>query len=296
MMATFEQPMSDDIATHRRVITPPSGWRLINLHELWLYRDLLWHLVWRDIKIRYKQTVFGIFWAVLQPFITMIAFTVVFDNIAEMPSDGIPYPVFSAAALVPWTFFSTGIQNVSQSITSNVGMLKKVYMPRIIMPLSSLFSSLFDLLAPLVLLLLMVLGYQIFFSSEDLAIGLSWRLLAIVPLIGLAFITALGFGLWLASFNVQFRDVRYATGFIVRLWMYITPVIYPASLIKEKVSLLYYLNPMATVIDGFRWATLGVGSAPPYTDFMIAATVAIIVLLGGIVYFNRTEKWFADIA
>jgi len=281
------------------IITPPSGWQILDIQELWHYRDLLLHLVWRNFKVRYKQTILGASWAILQPLITMVVFTIFFGNIAQIPSDGIPYPIFSYTALVPWTFFSSGIGSVAQSITSNVGMLKKIYFPRIIYPVSGLLSSLADFIPAFIVLILMVIGALLLLPIPVLENGqpafyLSWSVFWVVPLLVLAFCTALGFGLWLAALNVQFRDIRYATGFLLRLWMFVTPVIYPTSLLEENLQLLLYLNPMTAVIEGFRWAVLGTGTFS-FIGMIISTTIATGVLISGLIYFNRMEKWFADV-
>lgn len=286
--------------TNKIIITPPSGWQVIDLDELWYYRDLLFHLVWRNVKVRYKQTILGVSWAVIQPLVTMVVFTIFFGNFAQIPSDGIPYPIFSFTALVPWTLFSAGLASVALSITSNVNMLKKIYFPRLLFPVSQLLSSVFDFIPAFIILIFMVVGAQIFLpipilEDGSLAFQLTWNVIWVIPLLALTFITTLGFGLWLAALNVQFRDVRYATNFIIRLWLFITPVIYPVSLIDENLRYLYYVNPMTGVIDGFRWAVLGTDTLS-FVGLGISSVVAVLVLISGLVYFNRTEKWFADVA
>lgn len=283
---------------YKTIITPPSGWQIINLQEIWRYRDLLINLTWRSITVRYKQTILGATWAILQPLTTMVIFTVIFGGFAKIPSDGIPYPIFSFSALVPWTFFASALTGISGSIVSNINMLKKVYFPRIIFPLSTALSSLVDFLPSFAILLMMIIGYKLFIPVSDsdvVDIGLSLNIIFIIPYLVLASITALGFGLWLAALNVQFRDVRYATGFIVRLWMYITPVIYPTSLVEGPIKFFYYMNPMVSVIDGFRWAILGSDTAPG-SEIFISIIIALLVLTSGLIFFNRTEKLFADVA
>lgn len=288
------------------VIERPSGWRLLPLKEFWQYRDLLLHLVWRDLKVRYKQTILGASWAILQPFVTMVVFTVFFGNFARIPSDGIPYPIFSFAALVPWTFFASGVTAVSGSIVGNTGMIKKIYFPRLIFPISTLLSSLVDFVPAFLVLLLMIVGYialtpvsvmdYLVPQVADVAVGvnLTLNIVWVVPLIMLAFVTALGIGLWLAALNVQFRDIRYATGFIIRMWMFITPIIYPVSMVDESFRTLYFLNPMAGVVEGFRWSLLGT-SAAPGGEILLSAVVSVILLMSGLLYFNRMEQWFADV-
>lgn len=290
------------------MIEPPSGWFGTSVTEVWQYRELLFFFVWRDVKIRYKQTILGVSWAIIQPFMTMVVFTIFFGGLAQIPSDGIPYPVFSFTALVPWTFFQTGVNGVANSIVANAQMLKKIYFPRLITPISQLASALVDTGLAFLVLIFIILYYQLTLPPSLMDIALettplytlsggvifSANVLLLPLFIALAFITALGIGLWLAALNVQFRDVRFATGFLIRLWMFITPVIYPTSLIDEQWQLVYALNPMTGVIDGFRWALLGSGSAPDAT-IGVSALVATLLLVSGVIYFSRMEKSFADV-
>lgn len=291
-----------------QVIEPPKGWFGTSLAEVWHFRELLFFFVWRDVKVRYKQTILGVSWAVIQPFMTMVVFTIFFGGLAQIPSDGIPYPVFSYTALVPWTFFSLGIGGVANSIVLNASMLKKIYFPRLITPIAQLTASLVDFTLAFAVLIVIIIYYQLTIPPSLMQLALEVAPLQPAPsglifsanviflpfFLLLAFITALGVGLWLAALNVQFRDVRFATGFIVRLWMFITPVIYPTSLIDSQWQWLYALNPMTGVIDGFRWALLGTGGAPDST-ILPSAIVALVLLITGVMYFSRMEKSFADV-
>ena len=225
-------------------IEPSKGWVSLKLRELWEYRELLYFLMWRDIKVRYKQTVLGAAWAILQPFMTMVVFSLFFGNLAGVPSDGMPYPIFSYAALVPWSFFSAGLNHASNSLVGSANLLKKIYFPRLVIPISSVLSGVIDFMLAFAVLLGMMLVYGIFPTANVLF--LPFFLL-------LAFVTALGVGLWFSAMNVQFRDVRYAVGFLVQFWMFATPIAYPSSLIEnDLLRMLYGLNPMAGVVEGDR--------------------------------------------
>ncbi|MCD4686671.1 MAG: ABC transporter permease [Anaerolineae bacterium] len=274
------------------VIEPIQGWHGISLRELWQYRDLLYFMVWRNIKVRYKQTILGVLWAILQPFTTMVVFSVFFGGLAKIPSNGLPYPVFSFTALVPWTYFSAGVTGIAGSIVGTGSMLKKIYFPRIIIPVSRLASAFIDFLLAFAVLLGMIVVYSI--ADADSNIHISLNILWLLPLLALGTITTLGVGLWLSALNVQFRDVAHATSFLVRLWMFVTPVIYPSSMLEKNWQILYSLNPMAGVIEGFRWALLGTDTPP---DFMILVSVAtaLVLLVSGMMYFTRMEKMFADV-
>ena len=265
---------------------PSKGWVALDLRELWAYRELLFFLSWRDIKVRYKQTVIGIAWAVLQPFLTMIVFSLFFGGLAQIDSDGLPYPIFSYAALVPWTFFQTGLIQSSNSLVAGQNLLKKVYFPRLVMPIATVFSSAVDFVLAFAILLVMMLFYQIVPTAN--IIFLPFFIL-------LAFITSLGVGLWMSTLNVQFRDVRYAVPFLTQLWLFLTPIAYPSSLIENDILLaLYSINPMAGVVEGFRWALLGTDTAPNLT-ILVSTAVAILILVSGLFYFRRMEASFADI-
>src|SRR5215472_12745472 len=265
-------------------IEPPRGWLELHLREVWMYRELLYFLIWRDLKIRYKQTLIGVAWVVLQPIMSMGAFTLFFGRLAKLPSDGLPYPVFYFAALAPWTYFATALTKATGVVVGSQNLITKVYFPRLILPLSAVLSGLVDFgIAFLVLV--------IFNLSYGFRPGLGVLLLPIFLLI--AVVTALGVGLWLSALNALYRDVSYVIPFIVQFWMLASPVAYSSSLVPEKWRWLYGLNPMAGVIDGFRWALTGHGQQPGPT--ILASSVIVgIVLLGGLFYFNRIEGTVAD--
>jgi lipopolysaccharide transport system permease protein len=268
-------------------IEPTHGWVSLKLHELWEYRELLYFLTWRDIKVRYKQTVLGAAWAVLQPFLTMVVFSLFFGGLAQIPSDGIPYPIFSYTALVPWTFFATGLSMSSNSLVGSANLIKKVYFPRLTMPIATVLSGVVDFFIAFMVLIVMMLFFGII-PTENVIVLPFFMLLA--------FVTALGVGLWLSAMNVQFRDVRYTVPFLTQFWMFITPIAYPSSLIEnDTLRAIYGVNPMAGVVEGFRWALLGTESAPG--SVIIASSIAALVLLiSGLFYFRRMEKTFADVA
>lgn len=265
-------------------IVPTSGWVPLRLTEVWEFRELFFFLVWRDIKVRYKQTVIGAGWAIIQPLFTMIVFSIFFGRLAGMPSDGMPYPVFSLAALVPWTFFANALSQSSNSLVANANLITKVYFPRLIMPLASVLSGLFDLAISLVVLLLLMVWFGVVPSLNLLAFPL---------FIVLAVMTAAGAGLWMAAINVEYRDVRYVLPFLVQFWMFATPVAYPASLVPTQWQILYAINPMVGVIEGVRWSLLGSGSVP-VSSLLTSAAMAAALLVSGACYFRRMEKDFAD--
>jgi lipopolysaccharide transport system permease protein len=272
-------------AYHLR-IEPSTGWVSLKLRELWLYRELLYFLTWRDIKVRYKQTVLGAAWAIIQPFFTMVVFSLFFGNLARVPSDGIPYPVFSYAALVPWTFFANGLTQSSNSLVMSANLIKKIYFPRLVVPIASVISGVIDFVLAFVVLLAMMLVYGLYPT---------WHVIWLPLLLLLAFVTSLGVGLWFSAMNVQFRDVRYAIPFLTQFWMFATPIAYPSSLIKNGLlRALYGLNPMAGVVEGFRWALLDTDTAPGPT-ILVSIGVAVMLLVGGAFYFRRMEKTFADV-
>jgi lipopolysaccharide transport system permease protein len=267
------------------VIRPSRGWVTLNLRDLWEYRELLYFLIWRDIKVRYKQTVLGAAWAIIQPFFTMVVFSLFFGKLAKVPSDNIPYPIFSYAALVPWTFFANGLNQSSTSLVASANLIKKVYFPRLVVPISSVISGVVDFALAFIVLLGMMLYYGVMPT---------WNVLWLPLLLLLALITALGVGLWLTAMNVQFRDVRYAVPFLVQAWMFATPVAYPSSLLGEPWRTLYGLNPMVGVVEGFRWALLGTETAPG-AIILASAVMAVGLLIGGAFYFRRMEETFADV-
>ena len=267
------------------IIKPSKGWISLNLRDLWEYRELLYFLTWRDVKVRYKQTVLGAAWAVIQPFFTMVAFSVFFGKLAKMPSDDMPYPIFSYAALVPWTFFANGLSESSTSLVASANLIKKVYFPRLVVPLSSVISGAVDF----VLAFVVLLGMMLYFGIVP-----TWNMVWLPLLLLLALVTSLGVGLWLTAMNVQFRDVRYAVPFLVQAWMFATPIAYPSSLLDEPWRTLYGINPMAGVVEGFRWALLGTETAPG-PIVLVSALVALGLLVSGAFYFRRMEKTFADV-
>ncbi len=267
------------------LIEPTRGWVSLKLHELWEYRELLYFLTWRDIKVRYKQTALGAAWAIIQPLMTMVVFSLFFGRLAKVPSDGAPYPIFSFAALVPWTFFANGLTQSANSLVGSERLISKVYFPRLVIPISTVFSGIVDFALAFVLLLLMMVFYGVVPTLN--IIWLPFFLL-------LALIASLGTGLWLSALNVEYRDVRYVVPFITQFWMFATPIAYPSSLLSEPWRTLYGLNPMVGVVEGFRWALLGTGSPPgPLTWVSLAAS--LILLIAGAFYFKRMEKNFADV-
>jgi len=266
-------------------IEPSTGWVSLKLKELWDYRELLYFLTWRDVKVRYKQTILGAAWAIIQPFMTMIVFSLFFGKLAKVPSDGIPYPIFSYAALVPWTFFANGLNQASNSLVTGSNMIKKIYFPRLAMPLGTVLAGVVDFILAFVVLLGMMLFYGIVPTVN--ALWLPFFLL-------LALATCLGVSLWLSAMNVQFRDVRYTIPFITQFWLFITPVAYPSSLLSEPWRTIYGINPMAGVVEGFRWALLGTEAAPG-SIIVVSSLTAVILLVSGALYFRRMEKTFADV-
>jgi len=268
----------------KSILKPSNGWAALNLRDLWLYRELIFFMTWRDLKVRYKQTLLGASWAILQPFLTMVVFSIFFGNLAKVPSDGVPYPIFSYTALIPWTLFSKALQDASRSLVSNSHMITKVYFPRMVLPLSSVLAGVVDFLLAFVVLLGMMFFYKI---PPTVNI---W----VLPLfLLLALVTAVGVGLWLSALNVLFRDINYVLPFLTQFWMYLTPIAYPTSMIPSEWQLIYALNPMTGVVDGFRWALLGTGQ-PPGITMLISSIVAVVLLISGLFYFRRMERLFAD--
>jgi lipopolysaccharide transport system permease protein len=266
-------------------IEPSRGWTSLRLADVWEYRELLYFLVWRDIKVRYKQTVLGAGWAVLQPFFTMVIFSIFFGRLAKMPSDGVPYPIFAYAALVPWTFFANGLMQAVNSVVGGSSLIKKVYFPRIILPVASVMSGIVDLVFAFAVLVGMTLYYGVLPS---------WRIVTLPVFVAMAIIAALSVALWLSALNVQFRDIRYIAPFIVQVWLFSTPVAYPSSLLSEPWRTVYGLNPMVGVVEGFRWALLGTGTGPG-PMIVVSSLVCLALLLGGAFYFRRVERTFADV-
>jgi lipopolysaccharide transport system permease protein len=266
-------------------IAPSRGWVPLRLQELWEFRELLYFLTWRDIKIRYKQTALGVLWAIIQPLLTMVVFSVFFGKLAKVPSEGLPYPIFSFAALVPWTFFVYGLTQSSNSLVSSSNLIKKVYFPRLIIPVASLLSGVVDFLLAFAVLVAMMLCFGIAPTANVL-----WLPLFLL----LTFVTALGVGLWLSAVNVQYRDVRYALPFLTQFWMFATPIAYPSSLLGEPWRTLYAHNPMVGVVESFRWALLGTEmNLGPL--FAVSALASLAILASGAYYFRRMERTFADV-
>jgi lipopolysaccharide transport system permease protein len=265
-------------------ISPPKKWIPINLRELWNYRELLSSFTWRDVKIRYKQTALGFLWAIIQPLFMMLIFTVFFGRLAKIPSDGIPYPLFVLAALLPWTLFAEGITRSTSSMITNANIMTKVYFPRLIMPLSGILSPLVDFVFSFSILIVMMAWFG-FIPTLNIVF---------LPLfILLALATSLGIGLWLSALNVQYRDFQYTIPFLIQLGLFASPVVYPASLVPESVRFLYGLNPMAGVIEGFRWALLG--TAMPGAMILVSVGMVVILLVSGAFYFRKMEQYYADV-
>jgi lipopolysaccharide transport system permease protein len=267
------------------VIKPDESWLKLNFRELVEFRDLFFFLTWRDIKVRYKQTIIGAAWAILQPLLTMVVFTVFFNRLAGLKSDGAPYELFSYAALVPWQFFASGITNSATSMVSNERIITKVYFPRIIIPVSSILSSLVDFALAFGVLIIMIFAFGMIPT-----INIIWLPLLLL----LALVTAVGVGLWLAALNVQFRDVRYVLPFLVQIWMFATPIAYPSSLLSEPWKTLYGINPMVGVVEGFRWALLGTETRPG-AIIIVSIGVSLLIFFSGLGYFQKMEEQFADI-
>jgi lipopolysaccharide transport system permease protein len=267
------------------VIKPTSGWAPLGLRPVWEYRELLYFLTWRDIKVRYKQTMLGVAWAIIQPFMMMVVFSIFFGRLAGVPSDGLPYPVFVFCALLPWQLFAHALSDSSNSVVANERLITKVYFPRLIIPLSAVLVGLVDFIFAFFVLLAMLVYYGIQPS------GAIWTLPMFVLL---ALMTALSVGLWLSALNVQYRDVRYTVPFLTQLWLFLSPVAYPSSLVPEPWRPLYGLNPMAGVVEGFRWALLGKAEGPgPLLGISVIAVV--LLLVSGLYYFRRFERTFADV-
>ena len=267
------------------VVKPSKGWISLKLKELWEYRELLYFMAWRDIKVRYKQTVLGAAWAIIQPFFTMVVFSIFFGKLARVPSDGLPYPIFAYAALVPWTFFANGLNQASNSLVGSANLIKKVYFPRLVVPISSVISGVVDFVLAFAVLLGMMLFYGILPTVNILCLPL---------FVLLIFVTALGVGFWLSALNVQFRDVRYTVPFLTQFWLFATPIAYPSSLLSEPWRTIYGINPMVGVVEGFRWALLGTDTAPGAIIF-VSSLMALSLLVGGAFYFRRIERSFADV-
>jgi len=266
------------------IIDPPGGWELPRFREVWEFRELLYFLTWRDVKVRYRQTALGVLWALLQPLLAMLVFSLFFGRLANVSSDGVPYAVFALAGLVPWTFFAFGLNESANSLVGSRQLITKVYFPRLAIPLATVLAGAVDFAIGFVLLLVVMASYGIVPNA---------RLLLIAPLLLLGFTTAFGAGLWLAALNVQYRDVRYVLPFLTQLWMFVTPIVYSSSIVPARWRALYGLNPMVGVVDVFRWALLG---TPGPSGAIAASVIAALVLAGGgALYFRRMERAFADV-
>ncbi len=267
------------------VIRPTRGWRSVDLGELWRYRELVYFLAWRDVKVRYKQTAFGVAWALLQPLVAMLIFAVFLGQLAKVPSDGVPYPLFAYLGLLPWTYFAGATANAAGSLVANTSLISKVYFPRLVIPVAGVLAGLVDFAVGFGLLIVLLVIFGVLPS-------ITWLLIPFLVI--LAILAALGVGIWLSALDVQYRDVRYAIPFAMQVWLFATPVVYPASLVPERYRPILGLNPMAGVVEGFRWAVLG-HSDPPLA--LVAVSLAVIALLftSGVLFFRRMERSFADV-
>lgn len=273
------------LASTVTLIQPSSGWLGLNLGEVWARRELLYFLTWREVKVRYKQTLLGASWALLQPLFTMVIFSLFFGRLAKMPSDGVPYPVFAFTALVPWIFFSNGLTQSSNSLVNNSQLITKIYFPRLLVPTAAVLGGLIDFVLAFGLLLIMILWYGVGIHPN-----IVWTPLFVL----LALVSSLGAGLWLSALNVEYRDVRHTVPFLVQMWMFATPIAYPSSLLHEPWHTLYALNPMVGVVEGFRWAILGSNTRPD-SLLLVSSAISITSLVTGALFFRRTEKRFADL-
>jgi lipopolysaccharide transport system permease protein len=276
--------------THRdsrpvTVIEPPRPWVPLDLRELWEQRELVYFLAWRDIKVRYKQTALGASWAILQPVFAMVVFSIFFGQLGRIPSDGLPYPLWSFAGLVPWTFFAQGLSQAANSLVMSQNLLRKVYFPRLAIPIATVLSVALDF----AIAFLVLVGLMVFYGVQP-----TGRAIWVLPLSLLAFVTALGAGIWFAALSVRYRDVRYVVPFLVQFWLFATPIAYPSSLLPAQWRVLYAVNPMSGVVEGFRWALLGTNTAPGLM-VAVSAITAIVVLVAGAFYFRRVERTFADL-
>ena len=274
------------------VIQPSRGLGSLNLRDLWFYRELAYFLTWRDIKVRYKQTILGVVWAIIQPILQMVVFTLLFSRVANLSSEGIPYPLFNLAALLPWRIFAKALNDAGRSLVNNRNMVTKVYFPRLVIPLASVMGGIVDFGFGFLILVFMI-GYYNFLPSSGFHYQPSWSLLTLPFFLLLALLTAFGVSLWLSALNVLYRDVGYVLGFLTELWFFITPIVYSSSEIPDRLRLLYSINPMTGVIEGFRWALLNTQSAPG-PMIAVSSLVSVLILISGLFYFRRMERVFAD--
>jgi lipopolysaccharide transport system permease protein len=294
------QPEASVAETHRSgiademvlFIRPSRGWSAINLKELWHFRELIYFLIWRDIKVRYKQTALGAAWAIIQPFCTMVVFTIFFGKLAKVPSDNVPYPIFSYTGLLPWGLFTKALTDAGHSLVANRAMITKVYFPRLVIPLASVLSGVVDFLLAFIVLVGMMFYYH-YAPEGSYQLYLTPIVFTLPLFLVLALITALGVGLWLSALNVIYRDINYILPFLTQFWLFITPIAYPSSMIPKKWQLLYAINPMTGVVEGFRWALLGTETAPG-PMLAVSTIIALVVLVTGLFYFRRMERTFAD--
>jgi lipopolysaccharide transport system permease protein len=284
-LAQDESRLSDNAGQLHIHIEPSRGWVSLQLRELWAYRELLFFLIWRDIKVRYKQTALGAAWAVIQPVFTMIVFSIFFGRLAGLASDGFPYPIFSYTALLPWQLFAFALSESGNSLINNQRIITKIYFPRLIVPTAAVLAGLVDFAIAFIVLLGMLVYYHI---------AITWAILTLPFFLLFAVATALAVGLWLSALNVQYRDVRYAIPFLTQFWLFVTPIAYPSSLVPAWARPFYGLNPMAGVVEGFRWALLGDQVSGGYM-ILISVLVVAVLLVGGLMYFRRMEKTFADL-
>ena len=282
---TVSPPILQPSALPETIILPPGGWLSLELGDLWHYRELLFFLTWRDLRVRYKQTILGAAWAILQPLLTMVVFSAVFGYFAKLPSQDIPYPIFTYTALLPWQLFAYALTQSSSSLVADRNLITKVYFPRLIVPLSSIVSGVVDFAVAFPLWLVMMLAYRI---------PLTWRILTLPLFILFALMTATAIGLWLSALNVKYRDVRYTLPFLTQFWMYATPIAYSSTIVPESWRWLYSLNPMTGVVEGFRWALLGTENPLGWPIF-ISILAVLALLVSGVMYFKRTEDSFADL-
>ena len=267
------------------IIEPKKGWIPVNFREIWQFRELLYFLAWRDVKVKYKQTAIGVIWAIIQPFLTMAVLSVIFGRFGKLPSDGVPYHIFVFIGLLPWQYFASVLGQSTTSVVAGRSMVTKIYFPRLIMPASTAIAALLDLFIASIMLLLMMVYYKV---------SISLGLLLVPFLVMLIIMNAVGFGMWFAALNVRYRDVQHAIPFLIQIWMFATPVIYPSSMLNEKYAWIFALNPMGGIIEAFRPAVLG--HAPiPWEQLSISAAVGFLVFVGGMFYFRKVERYFADV-